>query len=216
MRGPARSSSVLTAVFVLAICAALGTMLISFDQRRRAEHTAEAEDRARSAVTALALLVTDTEAARCGLAVTGDQLFRTRLAGSLDVIPRRERELQRSVAHDPVKVMLVRQITLYLNEYLSNYLSPALATSRAGGPAIVPNAIMLAARRHADLVGSHLDRLLELVNRATVRARARAETHSNTGILAGAAALTAVHAGDTSTAHTETRFHAGGGMVCAP
>ncbi|MEU0556525.1 GAF domain-containing protein [Dactylosporangium sp. NPDC006015] len=172
-------------MFVLAICAALGTMLISFDQRRRAEHTAEAEDQARSAVTALALLVTDAEAARCGLAATGDQLFRTRLASSLDVIPRRERELQRSVTHDPVKVMLLRQINLYLNEYLSNYLAPALATSRSGGPATVSNAIMLAARRHADLIGSRLDRLLELVNRSTVRARARAETHSNMGILAG-------------------------------
>ena len=72
-----------------------------------------------------------------------------------------------------------------MNEYLRNYLSPALAASRFGGPATVPNAIMLAARRHADLVGSHLDRLLELVTRSTVRARARAETHSNAGILAG-------------------------------
>ena len=96
MLGPARSSSVLTAVFVMTICAALGTMFISFDQRRRAERAAEAEDRARSAVTALALLVTDAEAARCGLAVTGDQLFRTHLANNLDVIPHRERELERA------------------------------------------------------------------------------------------------------------------------
>ncbi|MFB9180930.1 GAF domain-containing protein [Dactylosporangium sucinum] len=174
----------LTVVFVMAICAALGTMFISFDQRRRAERTAEAEDRARSAVTALALLVTDAEAARCGLAVDGDQLFRTRLADDLNVIPHRERELEGSVAHDPVKITLVRQINLYLSEYLRNYLSPALAASRSGGRA-VPDAIMLAARRHADLVRSYLDRLLELVTRSTVAARARAETHSNAGILAG-------------------------------
>ncbi|MET7398555.1 GAF domain-containing protein [Dactylosporangium sp. NPDC005572] len=175
----------LTAVFVMAICAALGTMFISFDQRRRAERAAEAEDRARSAVTALALLVTDAEAARCGLAVTGDQLFRTRLTGNLDVIPQRERELERSVAHDPVEVTLVRQISRYLSEYLRNYLSPALAASRSGGPATVPNAIMLAARRHADMVGSLLDRLMERVARSSVRDRAMAETHSNAGILAG-------------------------------
>ena len=190
-----------TVALALVVGAVFATLLLTIEDARDAERSAQDSQDVLIAANGLELRVGDLEKGQRGFLLTRQAEFLAPWHQALTALPHEGSALLKLVAGDPAQEARVRQILAAARSYIDDYSVPLVHAAERGDPATKTVAVTAEGEARVSAIRADFARLLE-AERRTSAATARASTDAAHRAYAGAVvgvgasiALLALYAG---------------------